>query len=235
MAKDFEGNKKMLDDMKLIYGDCLDIMQGMPDSSIDLIVTDPPYLINYRSRWNLNGNNSKAIMGDNDYNLIKLSVSEMYRVLKNNSAAYIFCSQKKIDYFMECCRDSGFVIKNIIIWVKNNWTSGDLKAQFGQQYEVILLLNKGRKYINGKRLSDIWFFNKVAFQHQYHQNEKPVKLLEQCIIKHSDEGDTVLDPFMGSGSTGIACLHMGRKFMGIEKDGRYFGIAVNRIEMEQPS
>ena len=114
--------------IKLIHGDCLEVMKAIPDESIDLVVTDPPYQINYKSKWNLNGNTSKSILGDNDYNLIKLAVSEMYRVLKNNSAAYIFCSPKKIDYFMECCKESGFVIKNIIIWVKNNWTSGDLKA-----------------------------------------------------------------------------------------------------------
>ncbi len=218
--------------IKLIRGDCLEVMKAIPDESIDLVVTDPPYQINYKSKWNLNGNTSKSILGDNDYNLIKLAISEMYRVLKNNSAAYIFCSPKKIDYFMECCKESGFVIKNIIIWVKNNWTSGDLKAQFGQQYEIILLLNKGRKYFNGKRLSDVWYFDRISFQHQHHPNEKPIRLLEQCILKHSNESNIILDPFMGSGSTGIASLDTGRNFIGIEKDVKYFEIAKQRIQKQ---
>lgn len=212
--------------IRLIYDDCLEVMKSIPNESIDLIVTDPPYLINYKSHWCY----SKVITGDNDYDLIEKSIKEMYRVLKNNSAAYIFCSPKRIDYFMGCCLNTGFVIKNSIIWVKNNWTSGDLKASYGQQYEIILLLNKGRKYINGKRLSDVWFFNRVAFQHQYHPNEKPVRLLEQCILKHSDEGDTVLDLFMGSGSVGVACLNKNRRFIGIEKDRKYFEIAMQRIK-----
>ena len=154
-------------------------------------------------------------------------------LLKDNSAAYVFCSSKKIDYFIRYCRDAGFIIKNSIIWVKNNWSAGDLKAAYGGQYEVILLLNKDRRYINGNRLPDVWFFDRVSFQNQYHQNEKPVRLLEQCIVKHSDRGNIILDPFMGSGSTGIACLHTGRKFIGIEKDVDYFEIARERIENGQ--
>ena len=212
--------------IKLIHGDCLEVMKNIPDNSIDLIVTDPPYLINYKSNWCM----SKQILGDSEYDLIKNSIKEMYRVLKNNSAAYIFCSPKKVDYFIRYCQSAGFVIKNSIVWVKNNWTSGDLKAQYGQQHEIILLLNKGRKYINGKRLTDVWFFDRVAFQNQYHQNEKPVKLLEQCIIKHSDEGDIILDPFMGSASTGIACFNTGRQFIGIEKDAKYYEIAMQRMK-----
>lgn len=216
--------------IRLIYDDCMEVMKSIPNESIDLIVTDPPYLINYKSHWCY----SKVITGDNDYDLIEKSIHEMYRVLKNNAAAYVFCSPKKIDYFMRCCYNAGFTIKNSIVWVKNNWTSGDLKGAYGQQYEIILLLNKGRRCFNGKRLSDVWFFDRVAFQHQFHPNEKPVKLLEQCILKHSDEGNIILDPFMGSGSTGIACIRTGRRFLGIEKDMDYFLIAKQRIDSEQP-
>lgn len=214
--------------VKLVHGDCLEVMKAIPDESMDLIVTDPPYLINYKSHWCC----SKVISGDNDYDLIEKSIKEMYRVLKPNSAAYIFCSPKRIDYFMRCCLDAGFNIKNNIIWVKNNWTSGDLKAQFGQQYEVILLLNKGRKCFNGKRLTDVWYFNRVSFQHQFHPNEKPVGLLEQCILKHSSENDIILDPFMGSGSTAIACINTHRQFIGIEKDAQYYKIAKRRISKQ---
>ncbi len=232
MTKDFEQSKEILDSIKIIYGDCLAVMEDMPDESIDLIVTNPPYLINYKSCWGLGGSNNKPILGDNDYALIEKSINEMYRVLKMNSAAYVFCSFKKVDYFIRYCQNAGFVIKNNIIWVKNNWSAGDLKAAYGGQYEIILLLNKGRKYINGSRLSDVWFFDRVPFQSQHHQNEKPVNLLEQCIIKHSGKGDVVLDPFMGSGSTGIACMHTGRKFVGIEKDADYYEIAGKRLEKE---
>ena len=66
-----------------------------------------------------------------------------------------------------------FKVKNMIIWKKNNWTAGDLKGQFGKQYEILFLANKVRKEINGKRFSDVWEFDKVVGKNQLHQNEKP--------------------------------------------------------------
>ena len=121
---------------------------------------------------------------------------------------------------------------NMIIWVKNNWTAGDLKAQFGKQYEIIFLVNKGRCMFNGKRITDVWNFDRVSGAKQLHQNQKPVNLLEQCILKHSKENDVIFDGFMGSGSTGVACKHLNRNFIGIELDNNYFEIAKKRIEEE---
>ena len=121
----------------------------------------------------------------------------------------------------------------MIIWVKNNWTAGDLKAQFGKQYEIIFLVNKGRCLFNGKRLTDVWKFNRVSGNKQLHQNQKPVDLLEQCILKHSKEKQVIFDGFMGSGSTGVACINTNRNFIGIELDKKYFSIAKERIEQSQ--
>lgn len=71
MTEDFEENEKTLENIKLIHGDCLEVMKDIRDNSIDLIVTDPPYLINYKSCWSLNGSNSRPILGDDDYGLIE--------------------------------------------------------------------------------------------------------------------------------------------------------------------
>ncbi|MCM1237705.1 MAG: hypothetical protein NC489_47185, partial [Ruminococcus flavefaciens] len=128
MKEDF---KKNLGNMELIYGGCLEEMKKIPDNSIDLIVTDPPYLINYKSARGLSRSSNKPILGDNDYGLIENSIKEMYRVLKMDSAAYVFCSFKKVDYFIRYCQSAGFAIRNNIIWVKNNWSAGDLKAAYG--------------------------------------------------------------------------------------------------------
>ena len=106
---------------------------------------------------------------------------------------------------------------------------GDLKAQFGQQYEVILLLNKGRAMIRGKRIGDVWDFPRVKSSEQIHQNQKPVSLIKQCIEKHSDAGDTVFDGFMGSGTTAVAARQTGRQFIGFEIEPRYFWMIHNRL------
>lgn len=213
-------------------GDCLELMKTIPDKSIDLIVTDPPYLMRYKTNYRKDKTHDfcQEIYGDNDETLIKNVINECYRVLKDDTAMYMFCNSNKVDFFKNSLEKSGFNIKNMIIWVKNNWTAGDLKAQFGKQYEIIFLVNKGRCLFNGKRITDVWYFNRVSGNKQVHQNQKTINLLEQCILKHSNENTTILDPFMGSGSTGVACINTNRNFIGFEIDEKYFNIAKDRIE-----
>lgn len=218
--------------MELYNGDCLEIMKSIPSGSIDLVLTDPPYLINYKTNHRKNKNHDfcTAIENDSNEQLIKDYILECYRILKPNTAMYMFCNCNRVDFFKQELTRGGFVIKNMIIWVKNNHTAGDLRAQFGKKYEIIFLVNKGRKFFNGERLSDVWEFDRVVGKNQVHQNQKPVDLLMQCIEKHSDIGDVVFDGFMGSGSTGVACKNTGRNFIGIELDSNYFNIAKKRIE-----
>ena len=102
------------------------------------------------------------------------------------------------------------------MWVKNNHTAGDLKAQYGQKYEVIIYAQKGRCEIQGKRLTDVWEFDRVSSTKLIHQNQKPLDLIKQCVEKSSQEGDVILDGFIGSGTTAIACLETKRNFIGFE-------------------
>jgi len=216
---------------KIYNSECLLGMKQILDNSVDLIVTDPPYLIKYKTKNRKNKQHKfcSEILGDNDEQLIIDYISECYRILKKDSAMYIFCSSKKIEIF-KIELQKKFNIKNIIIWVKNNGTMGDLSAQFMQKYEMIILVNKGRKKFNGKRITDVWLFDRVKGNKQLHANQKPLELIEQCIIKHSNENDIVFDGFMGSGTTAIACINTNRNFIGFELDKEYFDIAVKRIE-----
>ena len=93
-------------------------------------------------------------------------------------------------------------------------------------------MNKGRRTINGKRLEDVWDFDRVPSDKLVHQNEKPIPLLMQCILKSSNEGDLVFDGFMGSASTALACMRTNRNFLGFELDGEYFKVAQKRIKEE---
>lgn len=220
--------------MRLNYIDCCDCLDGMkaiPDGSVDMIVADPPYLISCATNHRKDKTHDfcSTIANDNNPALIRDCLLECYRVLKPDSAAYVFCSAKTLDVFKSFAAEAGFAVKNTIVWVKNNWTAGDLRAQYGQQYEPILLLNKGRALIRGKRLTDVWTFDRVAGKAQVHQNQKPVELITQCIEKHSDPGDVVLDPFMGSGTTAVASIHTGRNYIGFELDENYHAIAQQRI------
>lgn len=223
----------MLEFDRIYNSDCIEGMKQIESGKVDLIVTEPPYCISYKTGWRADDHRfSKEILNDDNEQLIIDYMSECYRILKDDSAAYIFCSAKTLDFFMQQARHAGFTIKNVLIWRKNNHTAGDLEAQYGQCYEPILYLNKGRRTINGKRLEDVWDFDRVPSDKLVHQNEKPIPLLMQCILKSSDEGDLVFDGFIGSASTALACLRTNRKFIGFELDVDYFKVAQRRIKEE---
>lgn len=218
-----------MNEINKIYNmDCLELLKTIPNNSIDLVVTDPPYLINYKTN-HIKGEHrfKETILNDNNEDLISTYIKELFRVLKDNTAIYIFCSSSKIDFFKQEI-EKYFTLKNIIIWVKNNWTAGDLKAAYGRQYEMILYANKGRKEINGKRLTDIWYFDRISSDGQLHQNQKPLDLIKQCIEKSSKEGNIVFDGFMGSGTTAVAAKMLKRNYLGAELDKGYFEICLQR-------
>jgi site-specific DNA-methyltransferase (adenine-specific) len=219
--------------LELYNNDCIKIMDELiyRGVKVDLVVTDPPYQMNYKTNYRKNKEHEfcSPIKNDNNEQLIKDFIKKTYLLLNDNKAFYCFCNPNKIDLFKKEIEKNNFKIKNIIVWKKNNWTAGDLKASYAKRYEFIILANKGRSIIKGKRITDIWEFDRVAGKKQIHQNQKPLKLIEQIINKHSEENDLVLDPFMGSGTTGVACKNLNRNFIGIELDNNYFNIASDRI------
>lgn len=216
---------------KIYNEDCLEGMKRIPDCSVDLIVTDPPYLINYKTgrRKDKNHRFNDVILNDDNEQLITDYVKECYRIMKDDTAMYLFCSSNKVDFFKKEL-EKVFSIKNMIIWVKNNHTAGDLESAFGRKYEIVFLVNKGQRKFIGERLTDIWDFPKVSSDNQLHQNQKPIELIKRCIEKHSNVGDVVFDGFMGSGTTAAAALDTNRNYIGFELDEYYFNVAEKRIK-----
>jgi site-specific DNA-methyltransferase (adenine-specific) len=218
---------------KIYNMDCLVGMGNIPDETIDLVVTDPPYLINYKTghRQDKAHRFNRVILNDDNEELIKNYIKECHRIMKQNTAMYMFCSSHKVDFF-KVELEKYFTIKNMIIWEKNNHTAGDLESSYGRKYEIVFLVNKGNRPFNGKRLTDVWRFDRVSVDAQLHQNQKPTPLISQCIRNHSNEGDVVFDGFMGSGTTAISCHRLNRNFIGFELDKEYHEIAVERHEKE---
>ena len=144
----------------------------------------------------------------------------------------MFCNANHIGYFKQQI-EQHFKLKNILIWIKNNWSAGDLKGAYAKQTEFILFASKGRHLLNGARDTDILYYDRVVGNMQLHQNQKPVDLLTFLINKSSKPKDTILDCFMGSGTTGVACLETNRNFIGIELDENYYNIAKERCKEYQ--
>ena len=220
-----------MSDIQLIHGDCLIEIKKLILNKVmvDAVIVDPPYLIRYKTNRRKNKNHKfcKEICNDSYFDFLEWA-KLINRLLKKNSSIYIF-TKWTMEPYIRSIMSLFWNHKNNIIWVKNNWTAGDLKSQYGQQYEIISLYNKGRSFLKGNRHSDVWYFNRVVGNKQLHQNQKPIGLIKKIIKSCTNKGDLVIDTFLGSGTCGVACKQLERKFIGIEIDGNEFNIAKNRI------
>lgn len=210
---------------KVVHGDCLEVMKDIDDNSIDCVVTDPPYGMSYYSNYYKNGNPFSKIKNDDkiDYSFIQ----ELKRIMKKNSAMFIF---SRIDFFPTVKKELGGCYKNTIIWLKNNWSAGDLYGDFGNQYELIILGVKGRPLLRTKRYSNVWKFKRV--KPEFHPTQKPLDLIERCVETFTDKNNLVLDCFSGCGTTCLASKKLNRNFIGIELEYNYCKIASERIGCE---
>lgn len=216
-----------------------DCIQGMDKlikqgKTVDLIITDPPYLINYSSNYHKNKTHkfTTTIQNDDNPQIIKQMVERAHALLKRGGAFYCFCSYHHIDFFKQTI-EKKFKVKNILVWCKNGGTLGDLEGSYNNNAEFIIFATKERHILNGKRDPAVIHINKVPVSKQVHQNQKPLKLIKYLIMKSSNKGDTVLDCFMGSGTTGVACNQLLRKFIGFEIDKTYYSIAHQRITLNR--
>ena len=222
---------------KLINKDCIETMERLieEENTFDLIITDPPYGINYKTNHRKDKNHDfcSTIENDEDTEISRKALPLLYKLLKDGGAMYLFTQDSVLAETLNLVEESGFKLKNILVWDKGNWSAGDLKGAYGKRTEFIIYAVKGRHILNPigdtKRHNNILKFSRVVGKKQVHQNQKPVDLLEFLIKKSSDEGDWVFDPFMGSGSTGVAASNIDRNFYGIELDEKYFDIAKDRI------
>ena len=215
------------DNYSIYQGDCLEVMDELikQNVKVDAIITDPPYGINFKSNYRKEKYN--LIQNDDNLEFLDLFLKKTYELLIDNAHIYIFCSWHNIDKF-KIVFEKYFKLKNIIVWEKNNTSMGDLKGSYAPKHEFILFGHKGRRLRNGKRLPDVLQANRTG--NKLHPTQKPISLLQIFIEQSSNENEIILDPFMGSGSTGVAALNTNRKFIGIELDGKYFNIAKDRLE-----
>lgn len=237
-----------MEEIKLIQGDCLEVMKELiqKEVKVDLLITDPPYKITARG----NGGNSGGMFQKTEVNngkVFKTNDLEIedwlpmfWNILKDDSHCYIMTNNKNITHYLKVIDEIYFnddkkqkfhFIKNLI-WVKDNKIMGQT---YMSQFEYIIMLRKG----NHKRIKNCGDSDVMCFPNKktkdingktIHDTEKPINLMKCLVENSSNDGDVVLDPFMGIGSTGVACQNTNRSFIGIELDETYFKIAQERLK-----
>ena len=214
------------------------MLAEIPDSSIDLIVTDPPIKQQreetqatvvecYRKKINKQG----QVFNFNSIDCEQYA-PHFYRILKDASHCYIMTNHKNLIHMLNTFTKCGFHFIKSLIWDKGNKIMGQF---YMSQFEYILFFRKGRGVrINHCGTSDILSIPNIKLKgidgKNLHDTEKPVELMKILIDNSSQPNGIVLDPFMGIGSTGIACKELDRQFIGIEIDPQYYSIAQERIK-----
>lgn len=217
---------------RLWNGDCLELMRHIPTGSVDMVITDPPYTMTKRGK-SCRPNYMPDNMGENVFDgeipeTVKW-IGDCFRVLKEKSHFYTFCNTNDLENYLTVARTIGFQLHNVISMIKD---TGMPNRWYLKNVEFILFFRKGAaKPINDMSSRD-WVKVKMPTIHsgKLHITQKPLQLIEKLISNSCEIGDTVLDPFMGSGTTGVACKNLNRDFIGIEKDPEYFRLAKKRIE-----
>lgn len=219
--------------VELLQGDCLELMKYIPDGSVDMVLTDPPYGMDFQSNRSKKGPRHKKIKGDCEVDTSWLR--EVYRVLKVGGGFATFCDWKTSCEWRKDIESEGFLLKSQVIWNRLHHGMGDLKGAFAPMHDVIWYSTKGRRVFANGRPKSVIEVRRPSPNHDHgHPTCKPVKLMEELIHSISDGSEgVILDPFMGSGTTGVACANTGRDFIGIELDETYFGIAQDRIKEAQ--
>lgn len=217
----------------LHLGDCLDVMQGIPDGSVDMVMTDPPYGMNFQSNWSKAGPRHKKIEGDSVVDARWLS--DAFRILKSGGGLVSFCNWNTSHKWREEIECAGFIVKSQVIWDRMHHGMGDLKCAFAPRHDVIWYATKRRRiFVNGRPVSVMRHKRPSPTDDYGHPTCKPVALMEELINATDDgSGGVILDPFLGSGTTGVAAANTGRRFIGIERDPQYFTAASVRIQEAQ--
>lgn len=216
--------------------DCLEVLDALGWGKLDLVVTDPPYLMSYKTNMRKTKNPEKGTRehmlqaaigndsGDEGRIFIRRYFEHCYRALKEDTAMYCFCKMDGNDgedllgFFKEEAKRAGFKVANTIIWAKNNGSMGDLVGAYQFVYEPMLFLHKGRPELRGKRYTDLWEFSRPTNTERIHPNQKPVDLLMRAVESSSDVDGLVFDGTAGSGTTAIAAYKCGRKSIVCEYD-----------------
>lgn len=241
------------ENFQLILGNSLSILKQIPDNSISIIITDPPYFlsnngITCKSGKMVSVNKGKWDMKNSldeidEFNYIWLKESQ--RILKENGTIWVFGTSHNIFSVGYLMKKIGFKILNTITWVKKSpppnlscrffthstemliWSKKNEKSKHYFNYQLMKEIN------NGKQMKDVWEIGrtkKIEQKFGKHPTQKPEEIIERMVLSSSNEDDLILDMFCGSGTTGVVSIKNKRKFIGIDENENYLDLCKKRIQ-----
>ena len=212
-----EALKRWLD--QVTHGDCLGVLPKLPTASVDLVVTDPPYLVRYRPQ------SGERVHNDDNSDWLEPAFLQIARVLRPDSFCVSFYGWPEADRFLSVWKRCGLRPVSHFVWIKDY---ASRRGYTESRHEVAYLLAKGRPRVPEHPPSDVLPWNYTG--NLRHPTEKPVSALLPLIEAYSHRGGIVLDPFAGSGSTGTAARIAGRRFILIEKEWHHHRHAAERLQ-----
>lgn len=217
----------------LINGDCLEVLKTIPDKSVDLVVIDPPYEFTNDGggAFGVDKRSYHAQVKTLSDGITNQVLDELTRVMKKINI-YIWCNKNQLRQYINYFEELG-ATTDLLTWHKTNPVP-TCNNKYLSDTEYLLYFRKDGVKMYGtyatKKKYYVTSTNKEDKKLYQHPTIKPLEIIKNLIINSSNQGEVVLDCFMGSGTTGVACKELNRKFIGIEIDEKYFNIAKQRIE-----
>lgn len=207
---------------KVFNDDCFNVISKMPNEYLDLVIVDPPYGdgIGY-------GRNGKEILNNEDESINYRFLDAILPKMKQDTSLYLFSNHKFCYQIKEYAVANGFNYRMLCILVKNNIGMG---YGFRNQYEVCIVLEKGKAKYNLNDVSNVWKMKHVAHDEESHPHQKEYDVIRKIILHSSKEGDIVFDGFMGNFSTAIACHKEKRNFIGTELDPKWYAMGQKKLD-----
>lgn len=225
--------------------DCLEYLKTLNDKSVNLCLTDPPYLISRNTNFQSGEMTGRDVdrfrismdFGDWDKQPLDMQLvfDEIYRVLKDGGTFICFYDLWKIESLREYMENSGFKQIRFIEWIKTNPVPINSKINYltNSREVAVIGIKKSKPTFNSEYDNGIYFYPICQDKGRFHPTQKPLALMEELIKKHSNNGDIVLDCFAGSATTGVAALNLGREFYGCEINKDYYTNSLLRFTPEQ--
>lgn len=222
-------------ELNRIYNmDCLIGMKDIPDKTVDLVLTDPPYNISVKNNFHTMRGRAGIDFGewDKDFDLTSWIPAAVDK-LKQGGSIIIFNAWRNMGDISKALENSGCLVKEMIQWKKNNPMPRNRDRLYVTSCEFAIWAVKGKGWTFNRQKSTyentVYEYPIVSASERIHPTQKPVSLIQDMLLIHSNENDIVLDCFMGSATTAIACINTNRNFIGFELDKHYYDVAVKRI------